>query len=127
MAIRPEIDAVLQGVEAWHRWRGRNPAIRAPDLSGANLNWANLEGTSFTGANLSEAKFSGADHSGAKLTKTNLSGAKLFSLRPDLRNANLFETTNLTQKQIEQATGNEQTKLPEHLKPPASWSQSSHK
>jgi hypothetical protein len=36
------------------------------------------------------------------------------------------ETTNLTQEQIELATGNEQTKLPDHLKPPASWSQSSH-
>jgi uncharacterized protein YjbI with pentapeptide repeats len=102
--------------------RGRNPAIRAPDLSGANLFRVNRSGADLTGVNLA-----GVVLSGAKLTKTNLSGAKLFSLKPDLQNANLSKTTNLTQKQIEQAIGNEQTKLPEHLKPPASWSQSSHK
>jgi len=105
-------------------------------LSWANLSGANLTGANLTGANLYEAKLSkanlsradltGANLSGANLSRADLTGAQLFSLRPDLRNANLSETTNLTQKQIEQATGNEQTKLPEHLKPPASWSQSSH-
>ena len=140
MGDRP-IDAILRGVEAWHEWRGRNAAIRAPDLSGTdlsgmNLSKANFSQVSFVRANLSEANLSGADltggHlsgvllSGAKLTGTNLSGARLFVLRPDLRNTNLSETISLTQEQIEQARGNEQTELPEHLKPPASWSQSSH-
>jgi hypothetical protein len=42
-----------------------------------------------------------------------------------LSRADLTRTTNLTQKQIEEAFGNEQTKLPEHLKRPMDWSRSS--
>jgi hypothetical protein len=51
-------------------------------------------------ANLSGADLYGVNLSGAKLTRTNLSGAQLFVLRPDLQNADLSETTTLTQEQI---------------------------
>jgi len=120
MADQSQLDVLLQGVEAWNEWRERNPR-NAADPSGANLSGAILEWAYLSGADLS-----GADLSGAKLSRTNLSGAKLFVLKPDLRRANLSETANITQKQIEQAIGNEQPELPEYLTPPASWSQSSH-
>jgi Pentapeptide repeats (8 copies) len=94
MADQTHLDILLQGVEAWNEWREQNPSTR-PELSGADLTEANL---------------SGVDLSDMNLKWTNLSGA------------DLSRTTNLTQKQIEEAFGDEQTKLPEHLKRPADWS-----
>jgi Pentapeptide repeats (8 copies) len=48
------------------------------------------------------------------LSDTNLIGA-------DLSGANLIEAQNLTQEQLEQALGDENSQLPPHLKPPAHW------
>jgi hypothetical protein len=66
-----------------------------------------------------------AQLTGANLERANLSGANLFVIRANLSGANLSGTTKLTQKQIEQAVGDAQTKLPDHLKRPAAWSRSS--
>jgi hypothetical protein len=63
----------------------------------------------FTGANLSEA-----DLSEAGLSEADLAGAILY--RADLSGAQ-----HLTQEQLEQTTGDADTKLPPHLKPPAHW------
>jgi uncharacterized protein YjbI with pentapeptide repeats len=144
MADQSHLGVLSQGLKNWRKWREHNPSTRpdlseadlsGTDLSGAFLSQANLSGADLSGADLSDASLSeailsGADLSGAFLTRAflnraNLTGTQLFVLRPDLRNADLSETTNLTQEQIKLATGNEQTKLPDHLHPPASWSQNS--
>jgi uncharacterized protein YjbI with pentapeptide repeats len=63
------------------------------DLMGANLTGANL-----TGADLREADLFGADLSGADLS-----------------------TASLTQEEVEPAIGDENTRLPAELNPPAHW------
>src|SRR5919199_5325140 len=65
-------------------------------------------------AKLQEANLSGADLRGADLRGADLRGA-------DLRNADLREAKNLSPKQIEQARGDETTKLPEYLSRPENW------
>jgi uncharacterized protein YjbI with pentapeptide repeats len=61
-----------------------------------------------TGAELREADLSGADLSGADLSGADLSGADL-------------STASLTQEELEPATGDENTRLPADLNPPAHW------
>ena len=70
-------------------------------LLGANLKGANLKGAHLHGANLKGADLRGAD----------------------LREANLKEATALTQEQLEHASGDEDTKMPEGFKVPKSWTQ----
>ncbi len=89
--------ANLQGAYLWHA-----------DLQGADLRVANLQGANLFGANLQEAKLGGANLQGANLWGANLQGA-------DLRVADLTNTTDLTQEQLDQACGNEETKLPPGL------------
>jgi hypothetical protein len=69
---------------------------------------ADLSGAKLTGADLREADLSGADLSGADLPGADLSGADL-------------STANLTQEELEPATGDENTRLPAELNPPAHW------
>jgi hypothetical protein len=59
----------------------------------------------------------------ANLSQADFEDAYLF--QADFSGANLSEATKLTQEQIEQATGNEETKLPDHLTRPPEWSRSS--
>jgi hypothetical protein len=103
MADQSQLDVLLRGVGPWNKWRERNPR-RKVDLSGVNLHSSRT--------NLIRANLSRADLSGADLSKADLSA--------------VLPADSITQEQIEQATGNEQTELPEHLNPPASWSQRSH-
>ena len=98
MADQSQLSFLLQGVEAWNEW-WKEWFERNPRSSPPTVD--------FSGASLLRADLSGALLGMADLTRANLSGADLS-------------------EQIEQATGNEQTKLPKHLKPPASWSQGSH-
>jgi hypothetical protein len=110
---------------AWAHLQGAN--LSEADLSGANLSKADLSGADLSAAILERANLSskdpdaervygedfsdvseGADLSGAKLAQTNLSGA-------DLTRAIL------TQAQLEEAIGDEHTRLPPHLKRPANW------
>jgi len=58
---------------------------------------------------LSLADLSGADLSGANLPRADLSGA------------NLSGAEDLTQEQLEEANGDESTRLPSDLKPPSHW------
>jgi hypothetical protein len=73
--------------------------LRGTNLLEANLLEANLARANLARANLSEANLLGADLSGA-----NLSGAIL-----------------LTQDQLEETTGDANTRLPPNLKPPEHW------
>ena len=43
MANHEHVAMLKKGVDAWNAWREKNPDIH-PDLSGANLWWADLRG-----------------------------------------------------------------------------------
>ena len=79
-------------------------------------------GLSLQGANLREASLAEASLVGANLRKANLKEA-------DLSGAFLQEITKerLTQTQIDEAVGNDATKLPDHLQRPPHWRQSRRK
>jgi uncharacterized protein YjbI with pentapeptide repeats len=104
-------------------------------LTGAHASEAYLNSANLSGANLSDAKLSGANLTDAKLTGAKLSAphprvntggfsrppfaanlSKAALSRADLSNADLGGTKNLTQGQLDEACGNEQTKLPDGLK-----------
>jgi len=89
------------------------------DLSGASLVGATLSGAYFGGANLRGADLSGAYLSGAYLSGAYLGGAHFF--KANLRGAYLSEAKNLTQQQIDEATGDATTTLPTNLHVPESW------
>jgi uncharacterized protein YjbI with pentapeptide repeats len=96
-----------------------NTCVKAHDLHGANfdgakavlmcMSYANFSGASFRGtdlsaANLAHAKLDGADLSGAIMDITSIKGT-------DLRQAR-----GLTQKQLDQACGDADTRVPAGLK-----------
>jgi hypothetical protein len=89
MANADHVKRLLQGVNVWNAWRAANPSVR-PDLSGAGLDLANLEG----------ADLRKADLSGVQLDSAILCGAKLQDA--DLRQGNLFGA-NLTGASLQTA------------------------
>lgn len=64
------------GTASWNRWRKMNPGIQ-PDLSGDDLNEANLNGANLYRTDLSEANLNGANLNGADLGETNISEVDL--------------------------------------------------
>jgi hypothetical protein len=93
------------------------------DLSGVYLRRANLSRANLSRVNLSRVNLNGAKLSGAILFETDLSGA--FSSGANLSGAilfgvNLSGATHLTQKQVDSALPDEDTKLPEYLTASAS-------
>jgi uncharacterized protein YjbI with pentapeptide repeats len=116
--------------------------LRGADLRGADLSGASLQGACLKDANLlpydkrNPAKYSlhrldrealnNADLSDKDLTPTNLSGTNLKDADLSgalLIGAELWETVNLTQEQIEQAFGDKNTQLPKGFYLPESWTQ----
>jgi uncharacterized protein YjbI with pentapeptide repeats len=93
------------------------------DVSGrrVNLEKANLERAHVERANIAEANLAGANLRDANLVEANLAQANLK--QADLSGAFLQEMTEegLTQRQIDEAVGNDATKLPDHLQRPAHW------
>ncbi|MCP4539836.1 MAG: pentapeptide repeat-containing protein [Chloroflexi bacterium] len=84
----PEHVAKLrEGAAAWNLWRKDNPDIK-PDLSGADLSYANLDNADLSYANLYNADLTGANLSYANLDNANLTGANLYNA--DLSYANLY-------------------------------------
>jgi hypothetical protein len=83
-------------------------------LFGANLGGALLEGADLTQADLTQADLTQANLEGAHLFGANLGGAHLFG-------ADLSGAQDLTQEQLEQAEGDENTQLPSNLKCPSTW------
>jgi hypothetical protein len=115
MANKKHLARLKKGVDAWNAWRGKNPDIR-PDLNGANLsiahlNGANLREANLRGANLSIAHLIGANFGGANLIRANLglanlSGANLSGARlngVNLRRASLTRA-NLSGANLRSAT-----------------------
>lgn len=106
---------LCRGARFWNQWRLENPEVipelsfcvfegsdlSGADLSGADLYCAWLQGVNLCGANLGGADLNGASLAGADVTGTDLSGV-----------------LNLTQAQINETQGSEDTKLPEGLRRP---------
>lgn len=84
---------LVDGVEAWNRWRDENPKafpdLRGADLHGVNLMQADLLEADLSGANLSGAYLSEAVFYHADLERANLSGADFTGA--DLTDAYLIE------------------------------------
>jgi Pentapeptide repeats (8 copies) len=107
--------------------------LQGVDLSGANLVGANLQEANLRGANLQRANLRGANLRGANLEQTFLHGTVLrpwFTWGDDdvtfydvryLTFAEADEGGPTSERQIEQAYGDETTQLPPHLTPPAHW------
>jgi uncharacterized protein YjbI with pentapeptide repeats len=87
--------------------------LQEANLTGANLKEAILVGANLQQAKLGSAKLNKADIGGANLQKADLNDAELQGTK--LWWADLTGCINLTQKQIDSACGNEQTKLPNGL------------
>lgn len=117
-----------------------NSKFNEADFRYANLEISDLRGADLSGSNLIEANLSGANLSNANLSKTHLVGANLHSTNlsgTDLRGASLcgsitntikmpglefsnesyIEAKNLTREQIDSARIDENTELPDDLKP----------
>jgi uncharacterized protein YjbI with pentapeptide repeats len=97
----------------------RNSDLSKSNLSKSNLSKSNLRTARFFGTDLSNANLSQADLWGANLLEANLSGADLSEA--DLSGADLSGAEDLTQAQLEETYGDQNTKLPPHLKPPRHW------
>jgi len=94
------------------------------DLQEAHLEqaWlveAKLSRANLTGAHLNEAHLSGADLRGATLDEAHLDGAFIYTTRLD--GVDLGTVKGLTQKQLNEASGDKTTKLPERLQHPEHW------
>ena len=90
----PEPIAILAaGVDEWRKWREANPSIW-PDLSGAQLPAARLNGVNLENANLRQANLEGASLVEANLRNANLMEANLKRAcltKADLREVNLYK------------------------------------
>jgi pentapeptide repeat protein len=112
-----------------HKTRLMGANLRRADLKGTELWRANLFQAALWEANLTGADLSGADLWGASLWRADLSGASLWEadlglvdlVEANLSGADLRKAKYLTQAQLEKTSGDENTKLPPGLKPPAHW------
>src|ERR1041384_1893719 len=128
MADREHFELLMRDVDAWNRWRAKNPKLK-PDLAfavmrGANLSLANLSGAQLREADLVLANLRGADLRHADLSGANLVGARLTGV--DLAHANicgadLSTAEDLTEEQLRETKGDSFTKLPEEMPMPQHW------
>ena len=97
-------------------------SLLGPEKPGLSLQGANLREANLAGANLHEVNLERANLGWANLLEANLKEA-------DLSGAFLQEITKerLTQTQIDEAVGNDATKLPDHLQRPPHWRRSRRK
>jgi uncharacterized protein YjbI with pentapeptide repeats len=94
------------------------------DLTGADLSDGDFHRTVFAnaklmGANLENALLPRSDFRGATLTNALLAGAYLY--RAEFSGVDLTVTKGLVQSQIDQACGDQATKLPAGLSAPPHW------
>jgi hypothetical protein len=87
------------------------------DFTDANLQGANLRGTSFAHTRLINANLQGADLEGATFASTHT-----YEFGTDVSGADFRKTKGLTLQQLRSASGNRDTKLPDHVARPQSWS-----
>ena len=94
--------------------------LKGADLLGAHLEWAHLQGAHLQGAHLKVAYLKGAYLQGAYLKGAylrwaDLEGADLEGA--DLQGVDLSQVLGLTKEQIESADIDDETKLPDGLRP----------
>jgi len=93
-------------------------ALYKAHLEGADLGGAHLEGATLWGANLDGADLRGAHLEGARLYNAHLEGADLPLAH--LEGADITDT-DVTQDQLDAASGDAKTLIPDHLTRPAHW------
>ena len=101
MANEKQLDVLNKGVDAWNSWHSENPETKI-NLSGAKLNFINLDGINFSGANLSHASFFKTTLRRANLGGTNLQSTNFIDSDlsdSDIKNASLT-FANLTQASL---------------------------
>ncbi|MBS0471520.1 MAG: pentapeptide repeat-containing protein [Proteobacteria bacterium] len=95
-----------------------NTCVKAKNLSGANFDGASAVLMCMSFANFSNASFRGTDLSGANLAHANLDGADLSGAIMDItsiKGTDLTKAKGLTQKQLDQACGDRDTRAPAGL------------
>lgn len=101
MANEEHVAILKQGVEAWNKWRERQPGLM-PDLRGADLSQADLRSADFHRAWLDTANLSLAHLRGANFDQASFKGADLY--RANLISACLTRTNlhraNLTRSEL---------------------------
>jgi uncharacterized protein YjbI with pentapeptide repeats len=94
------------------------------DLSGADLSDGEFSRNSFSKVNLSGANLTGAMLQRANFRDATLAGAsfkRTYMYWTRFEGADLSQSTDLTQTQLDMSCGNAQTKLPAGLTVPAQW------
>ena len=99
--------------------RLRHASLRFATLSGADLSGADLSDTDLSEARLNGANLAGADLTDALLDQADFAGARLAGA--NLSGTSLLEVRNITQGQVDEASGDLLTLLPPHLSRPRSW------
>ena len=95
-----------------------NTCVKAKNLTGANFDGATAVLMCMSYANFSNATFRGTDLSGANLAHADLDGADLTGAVmtiTSLKGTDLTKTKGLTQKQLDAACGDADTKVPAGL------------
>lgn len=77
MANPRHVNILMQGVDAWNKWRKEVPSIK-PDLKGVNLFKRHLEKINLSGAHLEGAILWWSHLEGADLQRAHLEGANLI-------------------------------------------------
>ncbi|MEI9992298.1 MAG: pentapeptide repeat-containing protein [Rhizomicrobium sp.] len=96
-----------------------NTCVKAHDLHGANFDGATAVLMCMSYANFTGATFRGTDLSAANLAHATLDGADLTGAVMDItsiKGTDLRQARGLTQKQLDQACGDADTKAPAGLK-----------
>lgn len=77
MANEEHLKILQQGVDAWNRWRGENPAVK-PNLTDSRLRNTNFAHANFRGTNLIRGNFNNVYLSSADFAHADLSFANLL-------------------------------------------------
>ena len=115
-------DPDLKGTDSQeNRFVLNNANLRGANLADANLEYISMEGanmryTHLVGTDLSNANLSNVDLGRAYFDNVDLSGANLNGA--DLSGVDLRDVRGLTQDQIDEATGDDSTQLPDDLERP---------
>jgi hypothetical protein len=119
--LRAQTLTLLEALEPGHK-RILLQFLYESSLLGPEKPGFSLQGANLAGANLHEVNLERANLGWANLLEANLKEA-------DLSGAFLQEITKerLTQTQIDEAVGNDATKLPDHLQRPPHWRRSRRK
>jgi Pentapeptide repeats (8 copies) len=80
MADEDHLAILRQGVDAWNAWRMKEPSV-VPDLRGANLREAHLDGAYLRATDLSMTNLRGAYLNCANLVRADLTDANLTGCR----------------------------------------------